>query len=227
MPEQPNDPDPSDLPDDEAPIGAVPHEASVELADGTVTLVQPLDRDIPAIYEACQDPEIQRWTSVPSPYTLKDAEGYVRVHAWHGWSSWSKKGRDASGELTWAIHGPDGFAGAVGLMMRGTGGAEVGYWMAPHARGRGLLHRALLLVLGWAFDAPDGPHLDVVEWTAAAGNQPSWRTAWRAGFLFEGTARRRLVIRGSRFDAWHAAVLPDDPREPATPWTYPPVPQTS
>jgi RimJ/RimL family protein N-acetyltransferase len=39
-----------------------------------VVLLRPFEQDdVPAIVEACQDPEIPRWTSVPSPYTEADA----------------------------------------------------------------------------------------------------------------------------------------------------------
>jgi hypothetical protein len=34
--------------------------------------------DVEAVFEACQDPEIQRWTTVPSPYTHNDAMSCAR-----------------------------------------------------------------------------------------------------------------------------------------------------
>ena len=37
----------------------------VVLTDGVITLRPPEPGDVDAIYEACQDPEIQRWTGVP------------------------------------------------------------------------------------------------------------------------------------------------------------------
>ena len=33
--------------------------------------------DAAAVFAACQDREIQRWTQVPVPYTTQDAEGFV------------------------------------------------------------------------------------------------------------------------------------------------------
>src|SRR4051794_26316982 len=32
--------------------------------------------DIPALHKICQDPDIQRWTTVPSPYAMSDAEWF-------------------------------------------------------------------------------------------------------------------------------------------------------
>jgi RimJ/RimL family protein N-acetyltransferase len=41
----------------------------VTLEDDVVRLRPFEDADVPAIAAACQDPEIPRWTAVPSPYT--------------------------------------------------------------------------------------------------------------------------------------------------------------
>jgi hypothetical protein len=39
------------------------------------------DGEFPAICEACNDPEIQRWLPLPSPYDLKDAQFFVNEFA--------------------------------------------------------------------------------------------------------------------------------------------------
>ena len=55
------------------------------LTDGIITLRPPDEADIDAIYQACQDPEIQRWTGVPSPYHREHAIAYLqRVRAGAG-----------------------------------------------------------------------------------------------------------------------------------------------
>ena len=38
-----------------------------------------------AVYLACQDPEIQRWTTVPVPYHRSHAEQYVAAQSLDGW----------------------------------------------------------------------------------------------------------------------------------------------
>src|SRR5437763_16707665 len=43
--------------------------------------------DVAAVYAACQDPQIQRWTTVPSPYLLEHAEQFAREYAPKAWSS--------------------------------------------------------------------------------------------------------------------------------------------
>src|SRR3954451_7201182 len=44
---------------------------------------EPADAD--AVFAACQDVEIQRWTTVPSPYSQADAVGYVTEVASAAW----------------------------------------------------------------------------------------------------------------------------------------------
>ena len=47
------------------------------LEDDVVRLRPFEDADVPAIAVACQDPEIPRWTAVPSPYTEADARAWL------------------------------------------------------------------------------------------------------------------------------------------------------
>lgn len=193
------------------------------LSDDVVLLSPPGEDDVDAITTACQDPDIQHWTTVPSPYTRADAEGFVPIVA-EGWRGWTEHGSASTGGLNWAIRAGGELVGMVGLLPEGTGSAEVGYWLASGARGRGLVHRALLLVLAWGFDASDGPSLERVFWRAYTGNVPSWRAAWGVGFRFEGTPRLAGVQRGRRRDAWIGTLLRDDPRFPASPWPGTPFP---
>ncbi|KAK0554993.1 hypothetical protein OC846_001850 [Tilletia horrida] len=51
--------------------------------------------DAPQVYEICQDSEIQKWTTVPSPYTQAHADGFCSQKCPSGW----EKGT----ELTWAL----------------------------------------------------------------------------------------------------------------------------
>ncbi|MFD7157622.1 GNAT family N-acetyltransferase [Kribbella sp. NPDC059898] len=97
----------------------------------------------------------------------------------------------------------------VGLGMRGDGTAEVGYWTAPAARGRGVAPAAVRAICRWAFAERD---LDLIEWRAEVGNVASRRVAEKAGFVLEGQLRKRLVHRGERVDAWIGSLLRDELR---------------
>lgn len=182
------------------------------LTDGEVVLRPPGDDDVDAITAACQDPEIEQWVSTPVPYERSHAQWFLDRVVRPGWESGS--------DLVWSVRdgATDRLLGMIGLHGIAEGSAEVGYWMAPWARGAGAMSRAVALVLDHAFD-PDGLDLARVAWAAYVGNWPSRRVAWRAGFRVEGAIRGHAVQReGVRRDAWVGTLLRDDPRRPNEPW---------
>lgn len=175
------------------------------LTDGVVVLRAPDATDVDRITALCQDPAIQRWTTVPSPYTREDAVGFVEHVVQGGWESGK--------ELTWSVRdaATDRLDGMVGLTMMPPGSAEIGYWLAPDVRGEGRMSRAVHLVVEHAF-APSGLALDRLSWCAVIGNGPSRTLAERAGFRVEGAVRGALVHRGGRLDGWLGTLLAGDPR---------------
>jgi RimJ/RimL family protein N-acetyltransferase len=179
------------------------------LRDDVVELSTPTPDDVPAITDLCQDPAVQEWTTVPSPYTADDATSFVTTFVARGWED--------DRDCTWAIRHDGRLVGMIGLSLHPAASAEVGFWLGPASRGRGLLHRSLELVLDHAF-ADDGLALDRVEWRCRAGNWPSWRAAWRVGFRLEGAVRGGTLQRGRRWDEWIGTLLRGDPREPVAPW---------
>lgn len=112
--------------------------------------------------------------------------------------------------------------GMVSLTDRGTGEWEVGYWLGPAARGRGLMTAAVDALLDLAVDVL---RAQVVTWKCVVRdgqpNWASWRVAWRLGFRLEGVHRLEAVQRGERRDGWWGSWLPGDPRRPVDPWTGP------
>jgi ribosomal-protein-alanine N-acetyltransferase len=71
-----------------------------------------------------------------------------------------------------------------------SGRAELGMWLAPRARGRGLAPAALRLAAGWLFDECG---LERVELLTEPDNEPMLRAARAAGFVEEGMKRRSDV----------------------------------
>src|SRR5690606_29979968 len=59
----------------------VPAATLAGLSDDVLRLRLPADDDVAAITRICQDPDIQRWTRVPSPYTEDDARSFVSLAA--------------------------------------------------------------------------------------------------------------------------------------------------
>jgi RimJ/RimL family protein N-acetyltransferase len=183
------------------------------MSDGVIRLEPPTEADVDAITRACQDPQIAQWVPVPQPYTTDSARSFLADVVAPGW--------EHGNEPTWKIApavGDGDLLGMIGLHRIEHGTAEVGYWLAPWARHRGYMGRALALVVDHAFD-PVGLDLQRLTWRAVVGNWPSRRVAWRAGFRVEGTLRAELVHRGGvRRDAWVGTLLRGDPRAPNEPW---------
>jgi len=177
----------------------------VTLRTARLELSPPRAEDIDAIYAACQDPDIQRYTRVPSPYSRADAEKFIGTVA----EQWA-------GELhrTWMIREGSTLVGTVGFYrLDGQGNGEIGYWMAPDQRGGGRLREAAGAAIDWGF-SPDGLGLTRIEWRAVVGNEPSAHVARALGFRFEGTLRQALVSADHRDDGWIAALLKTDERMP-------------
>jgi RimJ/RimL family protein N-acetyltransferase len=83
---------------------------------------------------------------------------------------------------------------------------QIGYWLAPHARGRGFATRAVELMTSWLFELGAAR----VFLTVVSENADSAAVARRAGFAFEGTLRSHGVWQGTRHDIDVFAVLPHE-----------------
>lgn len=185
-----------------------------ELSDGVVRLRRHTEADLPGIVAQANDPESIRWTTVPVPYAEADARAWALQTSPAGWADGSA--------YCFAIEelATGAFCGSVDVRPQDPGAAEVGYGLGPAARGRGLMARALRLVVDWSFAdrANGGLGLHVLRWQAHVGNLDSRRVVWRLGFRVEGTVRRQCLQRGDLHDAWVGTLLREDPREPASSW---------
>ena len=166
--------------------------------------VGPQDTD--AVYAAAQDPDIQRWTTIPSPYLREHAESFVGQTAPEGWADGSM--------FTFGVFLPPGeLAGMLGLTMRSLDVAEVGFWTTKEHRGNGYITEATLAASRWAFTQLS---IDRVECRAEVGNAGSRAVARRAGFTIEGVLRSAINNKGVRRDCWVGSLLPSDVGLPST-----------
>ena len=123
------------------------------------------------IFRACQDAEIQRWTTVPRPYTRGHAESFLA---------------DRAGELAAysIVHArSEEPVGMAGIHHVRDGVASVGYWVAPWGRGRAAASDALRVLRSIIARTTDA---HTVRALIAETNSASRRTAERAGFTMAG-----------------------------------------
>ncbi|WP_406059457.1 GNAT family N-acetyltransferase [Micromonospora sp. NBC_00860] len=174
----------------------------VEIIEDGVLLRPWRETDAEAVHRACQDPDIQRWTTVPRPYLPEHAHGFV-----------TEMSRDAWAEGTgapFAVCDPGtgellGSCGLISIDENGTG--EVGYWTAPWARRRGLMVRATRAVARWSFDTLG---LRRLLWQAEVGNHASRLVALRAGFRIDGRLRLANPALHGGADGWIGSLLPGE-----------------
>lgn len=160
------------------------------LSGGRVVLRRLVDRDVPRIVEACNDPETVRWLGqLPQPYGTDQAHAFLH----------DCEERHAAGEaVVWAMADPadDLLLGVVNLFdIRPEAGAEVGYWVHPGARGRGVASEACRLAVRHALIPHEdgGLGLRRVRAVAAEGNLASRRVLEAGGLTRQG--RERLALR--------------------------------
>ncbi|TDC30584.1 N-acetyltransferase [Micromonospora sp. 15K316] len=166
--------------------------------------------DAEAVHRACQDPDIQRWTTVPRPYLPEHARGFVTEVSPRDWAD----GTGAPFAVCDAATGE--LLGSCGLVAIDTrlGSGEIGYWTAPWARGRNVTARAARAVARWAFDARK---LRRLIWQAEVGNHASRLVALRAGFRIDGRLRFADPVPGGRSEGWIGSLLPGEVPAPGEP----------
>lgn len=175
---------------------------STPIRDGELAIV-PLGREHLSALEAVgSDPLVQRFTRVPEPFGPAEAEWWLG-HYERGWEDGSRAGfaiLDGPGETF------VGMIGFVALRLDDREG-EIGYVVAPEARGRGVATRALSLMTAWGF-AELG--LARIELRAELANPASIRVAERCGYEREGILRN-VHLKGQRRGdmAVYAQIAPD------------------
>ncbi|WP_436759787.1 GNAT family N-acetyltransferase [Streptosporangium sp. V21-05] len=175
---------------------------------GPVILRPFVPADAEAIVRACSDPEIVRFVPlVPSPYTLDDAFRYAEVTR----EQWKAGGAP----FTIADPATDGWLGNISLKpARPRSTSEIGYLVAPWARGRGVAGAATAALTAWGF----AHGLERVELLTDVENLASQRVALAAGFRREGVRRGAEEQRdGTRRDLVAFARLPGDSGERVRP----------
>ncbi|MDP9067425.1 MAG: GNAT family N-acetyltransferase [Actinomycetota bacterium] len=116
----------------------------------------------------------------------------------------------------------EGYAATLGICDPGTGSlmgggtvrkirwdekiGEVGYWLLPAARGRGVATTACRALAQYAF----GLGLERIEAVTSVANEASQRVLERVGFTREGVLRSVALQRGGRGDVVMWSLLPGE-----------------
>jgi RimJ/RimL family protein N-acetyltransferase len=178
------------------------------LTDGVVRL-EPLDRRFVRDLDALAgDPEVVRFTRVPANRTDGFARRWVDSYV-EAWRDGSRAGFAIVDEADGAFLG---MAALVQVHLE-MAEAELGYIVAPGARGRGIAGRAIRLLAEWSFGEVGLVRLEA--WIDIA-NEPSRRVAERLGFTFEGVRRSVHVKEELRSDMAIYSLLPGELCRPET-----------
>jgi RimJ/RimL family protein N-acetyltransferase len=170
------------------------------LSDGIVSLRFWRDSDLGAAVEICQDAEIMRWTTAPSPYGEEDYKQFLKK---------AQRSFEAGTAYEFAVVDTPGGAliGSTRLSFVGEGIGEVGYFVGAGFRRKGIGKRAVKLISHWALDDLKLARLQI---TVFVENTASQRLAEAAGYRREGVLRSWLGVNDARVDIVMYSLLPGE-----------------
>lgn len=174
-----------------------------ELKTARLLLRAHREQDIEPTVAMFRDELAQHWLSAPQPYTLEAGRRWCTdtAHLLRG------MGDGIHWAITDAITGD--YLGGIGVrdtdwQRRST---EIGYGVAPWARGHGYAAEAARAAAEWILRDRT---FNRVELFAATGNRASQRVAEKAGFVREGVARNSGFTHAGQQDMVMFSLIPAD-----------------
>lgn len=141
------------------------------------------------IFKSVEDSReiLRKWLFwVDESKSVKDTEDYIKsVH----------RARNARKELVLEIRVKGEFAGLISMNQIDLvhNKAEIGYWLAQDAVGKGIMTRSCMALINYAFDELK---LNTIHIRCALDNIRSWKIAENLGFSLEGIERQGERVRG-------------------------------
>ena len=173
------------------------------LTYGTLTLRPSRESDIESIYQACQDPLISHFTTVPANYTLEHAQSFVR--------QLDPEGLQSKREIRFIIESNQGatpgLAGVISFHSPNFNNkvAEIGYWVAKEHRGKSIGTTAVKVLTNFGFETMGWNRIEAM---IDHDNEASKKVVTRAGYEHEGLLRQRVIrANGDVIDMDLFAVL--------------------
>lgn len=158
--------------------------------------------DAEVLVRAWQDPDVARWTRVPQPPNVETARTWLA-----GEGSRRENGVAMDLAIT-PVGRPEEVLGEIGFVVISTENrwAEVGYWLFPEARGRGVATAALQMLTNWA--VIDQRFAQLVAQTKTA-NEASSRVAAAAGYSLAGEVDGGTSVWTYRASEVHSGDIPE------------------
>jgi RimJ/RimL family protein N-acetyltransferase len=182
-----------------------PLSVPASMKDDVIAIRPWRNSDVAELVPLLEDPAIARWTGIPAPYTRKEAKLFFKTNA-------RQEAMGVGTDSAIVEAGAGGLLGGVGLKLHTSHAtAEVGYWVAAHARRHGIASRAVRLIARWAFDDLEVKRLELLT---NVGNEASEGVALKCGFRREGILRSLRIMKGKRVDLTMFSLLPGELQDP-------------
>ena len=172
------------------------------LASGTITMRPMRPSDAEDIYRAVQDPEIPKFTTVPSDYPIDLAIDFAHTRAAASFVNKTElvfvieDSRLISSDYPYT----NGFAGVMSLHTIDIPNhrAEIGYWLAKESRGKGICSKAAEMITEYGLMTIGFKRIDGI---VDVRNEPSKAALLKAGYEFEGIMKKYVTRRdGAQLD---------------------------
>jgi [ribosomal protein S5]-alanine N-acetyltransferase len=175
----------------------------VPIADRGVVLRDAAERDIPEILIAHQDdPHMYVRLGLDRPPSAAELGRQIE-------EATSERRSGTRARLTIQEESSDEFRGRILVhnVDWENGRAELGVWVVPQARGRGLARSALRLAARWLVESCGLARLELLT---EPDNEPMLRAAQAAGFSPEGVLRRHARRGNEHHDMVILSLLASD-----------------